>query len=218
MDKGKDVIAMRDSYRAGRSRPSTAIRTGGRASLLRGTGPRRALRNLIGTEGAQLYEFALALPLLIIMTVGVMDFAIAYNVKQKLTNAAREGARLAASQSQADLTQTTPASVEVIKEAVDTYLANANVDTSFIGSGMTPVGSFTWTYFSAPGPPPVGLEIQRAVAVPATGGGVIMSTQVNLTYSYNWTFGFDSILNLLFPGATWGTIIISTGAVMPNLS
>ena len=135
---------MRDSSRAGRSRPSTAIRAKGRASLLRGTGPRGTLRNLIGTEGAQLYEFALVLPLLIVMTVGVMDFAIAYNLKQKLTNAAREGARMGASQSPADLTQTTdcstpvePASVEVIKEAVDTYLTNAGVDTSFIASCIT---------------------------------------------------------------------------------
>ena len=173
--------------------------------------------------GAELVEAALIIPLLLTFLVGIVSVGRGFNVYQTITRpyrprAAREGARLAASQSQADLTQTTPASVEVIKEAVDTYLANANVDTSFIGSGMTPVGSFTWTYFSAPGPPPVGLEIQRAVAVPATGGGVIMSTQVNLTYSYNWTFGFDSILNLLFPGATWGTIIISTGAVMPNLS
>ena len=46
----------------------------------------------------------MALPLLLIMVVGIFDFGNAYNIKQKVTNIAREAARMGASQPTADLT------------------------------------------------------------------------------------------------------------------
>ncbi len=159
-------------------------------------------------------EFAFVLPLLLVLLTGVLDFATAYNTKQKLNNAAREGARLGASQSPADLTQATPPSVQVIRDAVVAYLTNANVDTSFIGSTMTPAGGFTWTYYSSGA---YGLKIERMVAVPATGGGLIACTRVTLNYPYNWTFGFNRIINLLLPASYPGTIPIATDATMQNL-
>ena len=55
---------------------------------------RRAI--LRGCEGAQLLEFALVLPLLVVLVIGVSDFGGAYTLKDKLANAAREGARIAA--------------------------------------------------------------------------------------------------------------------------
>ena len=59
----------------------------------------RVLRNLVfGSEGAQLLEFALVLPILLVFSVGIMDFGQAYNLKQKLNNASREGARFAAAE------------------------------------------------------------------------------------------------------------------------
>ncbi len=41
-------------------------------------------------RGSQIAEFAVALPLLLIMVVGIFDFGNAYNIKQKVTNIARE--------------------------------------------------------------------------------------------------------------------------------
>ena len=56
------------------------------ASLLR-----RARRQ----KGAALIEVALTLPLLLLVSVGIFEFGRAYQTWQVLTNAAREGARIA---------------------------------------------------------------------------------------------------------------------------
>lgn len=44
---------------------------------------------------SQMVEFVVCLPLLIVVVVGIFDFGEAFNVKQKLNGAAREGARFA---------------------------------------------------------------------------------------------------------------------------
>lgn len=47
-------------------------------------------------KGAAAIEFALVLPLLVLLIFGIVEFARAYNVYLSVTHAAREGARLAA--------------------------------------------------------------------------------------------------------------------------
>lgn len=44
-------------------------------------------------RGAAAVEFALVLPLLIVLVMGIIDFGRVYSAQQTLTNAAREGAR-----------------------------------------------------------------------------------------------------------------------------
>jgi len=48
-----------------------------------------------GRRGQALVEFALILPLLMLVLFGIVEFGRAWNAKQVLTDAAREGARLA---------------------------------------------------------------------------------------------------------------------------
>jgi Flp pilus assembly protein TadG len=48
-----------------------------------------------GERGAALLEMALTLPLLLLVCVGILEFGRAYQTWQVLTNAAREGARIA---------------------------------------------------------------------------------------------------------------------------
>jgi len=48
-----------------------------------------------GPRGQALVEFALILPLLMVLLFGIVEFGRAWNGKQVLTDAAREGARLA---------------------------------------------------------------------------------------------------------------------------
>ncbi len=110
---------------------------------------RQKTLHLGGEKGAVLFEFAVLLPLLLVLLIGLLDFATAYNIRQKIANAAREGARLGASQSMLDLTQTTPASIGDIRNTIVTYLQGANVDASFIDSTMTVEGNFTWSYYSS---------------------------------------------------------------------
>src|SRR4029453_15663868 len=45
--------------------------------------------------GAALLEMAFALPLLLLVCVGILEFGRAYQTWQVITNAAREGARIA---------------------------------------------------------------------------------------------------------------------------
>lgn len=46
-------------------------------------------------KGAELIEFALVLPLLLFVVVGIIDFGLTFQRYEVVTNAAREGARLA---------------------------------------------------------------------------------------------------------------------------
>jgi Flp pilus assembly protein TadG len=48
-----------------------------------------------GERGQALVEFAIVLPLLLLLLLGIVDFARAWNVYEVLTDAAREGARIA---------------------------------------------------------------------------------------------------------------------------
>ena len=53
------------------------------------------IRRLQSGRGAELVEFALALPLLLLVFGGIVDFGLLLHRQQVVTNAAREGARLA---------------------------------------------------------------------------------------------------------------------------
>ena len=55
---------------------------------------RKVLKGRKGTRGQSLVEFALLLPVFLILVMGVIDIARGYSVLQVVTNAAREGARV----------------------------------------------------------------------------------------------------------------------------
>lgn len=198
-------------------------------SILACRTPRAALS---GEEAAELVEFALLLPLLLILVLGVMDFGRAFQIDQALSNASRQGARIAASATSADVLvpgSAPPISVQLACNAVVEYLQNANVDTSFMPnsggkcSKLTYTGapSFTGTdCSSASGNPKYcyGFTIEREVSVPATGGGTIASTRVTLNFPYDWTFGFNRMIKFLAPSSNYSpTVSVVTNALMENL-
>jgi Flp pilus assembly protein TadG len=53
------------------------------------------MRRITSETGAALLEAAVTIPLLLLISVGIFDFGRAYQTWQILTNAAREGARVA---------------------------------------------------------------------------------------------------------------------------
>jgi Flp pilus assembly protein TadG len=56
----------------------------------------RPFRHHAGSErGAELIEFALVLPLLLLVVLGIVDFGFLFQRLEVVTNAAREGARIA---------------------------------------------------------------------------------------------------------------------------
>ncbi|WP_338145193.1 TadE family protein [Cryobacterium mannosilyticum] len=50
-------------------------------------------RSTAGERGAAAIEFALILPILVILVFGVIEFGLVFNAQISITNAAREGAR-----------------------------------------------------------------------------------------------------------------------------
>jgi Flp pilus assembly protein TadG len=57
---------------------------------------RKLLRRLVGCDaGAELIEFGLTLPLLLLVVLGMIEFGFVFQQYEVVTNAAREGARIA---------------------------------------------------------------------------------------------------------------------------
>jgi Flp pilus assembly protein TadG len=170
-------------------------------------------------EGAQLAEFALFLPILLVLMIGIFDFGGAWNLKQVLTNATREGARIGESEPTRDLDTSScanpvaqcPCSVQAVADAVVRYLNNAGVNASCISPG-TPTSSngLTWTYSCGNG---TSLTINRGFEVLAQNGTTIVATKVDLTYPYVWNL--NRIIGLL-PGHSTMSLpsTITTSGIM----
>jgi Flp pilus assembly protein TadG len=100
-------------------------------------------------RGAAAVEFALLLPVLLLLVFGIVDFGRALNAQITLTQAAREGVRLAAlgqpnvvSSTQAAATGISPVTVTVTGcQAGAGPAADAVVKTSYSFSFVTPIGA-----------------------------------------------------------------------------
>ena len=88
--------------------------------IRRGKARRRGTA-LRGSSGQSLAEFALAVPMLLLLVIGMVEFARGWMVKQVITNVAREGARLAV------LPTSTQAQVAA---RVDSLLTDAGINPS----------------------------------------------------------------------------------------
>ncbi|HEY7429747.1 MAG TPA: TadE/TadG family type IV pilus assembly protein [Streptosporangiaceae bacterium] len=110
---------------------------------------RRAAKHLPADRGAAAVEFALLFPVLLLIVFGIIDFGRALNAQITLTQAAREGARLAAvgqpnvaSRTQAAATGLSPVSVSVTGCPTGAGLGvDAVVRATYSFSFVTPVGA-----------------------------------------------------------------------------
>jgi Flp pilus assembly protein TadG len=186
------------------------------------------LSPISGAEGAALIEFAVALPLLIVLVVGIFDFGGAFNLKQELNNAVREGAGFGASQPTNDLLNTgTPPSVDAVRYLVASYLQGARLNDCGLATMPPPGGqsaAMTWTYTttgSCPGA--LVLTIQRPCIAPSFcpfaatfPNAYVLSTYVQISYPYQWHF--NNVIKLLIPGANYALSNIRTDATAANLN
>jgi Flp pilus assembly protein TadG len=177
------------------------------------------------TTGSQIVEFAVALPLLLVIVVGIFDFGNAYNIKQKVTNIAREAARMGASQSTGDLTQPTPTSILEIRDMVSSALLSSKLSdcglgttAAVAGGGATP---WKWTFTTSCGTAGnLVLSVDRGFVFTSTvlaGGNPvkIITTNVTLLYPYQWQF--NRIITVMLPTAIYpGTTQISVSSVVAN--
>jgi Flp pilus assembly protein TadG len=177
------------------------------------------------TSGSQIAEFAVALPLLLVMVVGIFDFGNAYNIKQKVTNIAREAARMGASQPTADLTNPAPASILAIRDLVSSALLSSKLPDCGLGTtAATPAGGgalWKWTFTTSCGSAGnLVLSVDRGYVFTSTltaGGNSIkmINTQVTLLYPYQWQF--NRVITVMLPTAIYpGTTQISVASVMAN--
>lgn len=190
----------------------------------------RRLRSLLrSSDATQIVEFAVTLPLLMALAVGIFDFGNAFNLKQKLTNAAREGARVGASQPTSDLDRSnpTPASVLAVRDVVDNYLTAARInDCGLASATATAVGAsapWSWTFTTAC-PGGIGnlvLTVNRgyvftSLIINAAGSPVkVISTQVTVQYPYHWQF--SRVASVLVSGANFpGTSNLTLTSTMAN--
>jgi Flp pilus assembly protein TadG len=186
----------------------------------------RMLAVRLGMEerGTQIVEFAVSLPLLMVVVVGIFDFSGAFTLKQKLTNAAREGARAAAAGPASDLANPSsptgvPASVNDAFWVVDNYLKSEQInDCGLSGADATP-SQLTWTYSAnGNGCPGNGiiLTINRGCVTQSAGGTPVnvVGTCVSVKYPYKWRF--NSVITLLVPATYQGVTNISGVAAAMN--
>jgi hypothetical protein len=178
-------------------------------------------------DGTEIIEFAVSLPLLVVLVVGIYDFGSAFTLKHRLTSAVREGARIASAQHHppnpgASSVCGVPSSICVIRDIVHGSLATSNVDDCGLGTVPGSYAASTWTFTgSCSGPI---LEINRGVLNPATATlpapfdtrpYIVEDTQVTLTYPYQWQFG--KAFQLLGPGSNYLASTIKVTATMQNI-
>ena len=96
------------------------------------------LASLAGNEGAEILEFAISLPLLLVVAVGVFDFGSAFTVKQKVGNVALQGARFASNQPTNDLSLAgacgAPASICSVRDVVESNLVASRLNDCGLGN------------------------------------------------------------------------------------
>jgi Flp pilus assembly protein TadG len=104
------------------------------------------MNKLKSERGAVAVEFALLLPILVALLLGVIEFSLALNAQQTLTNAAREGARtVAVTNDQA----AARAAVRAAAGVLDPALTDADIAISPAApcsAGVTTVTTVTYDY------------------------------------------------------------------------
>ena len=88
-------------------------------------------------EGQALLEFAMILPLLLLLVLGLFEFARAWNTLQVMTDAAREAARRGV------IASTPPPDSAGVSNTVDSALSRAALDPAKATIVVTPAGG-TW--------------------------------------------------------------------------
>ncbi len=200
------MLRLRILHRRERAHFSKSARSGAPTPALGAVG---LLKNV---QGSALLEFAIVLPLLVVFVVGIYDFSGAFNQKQKIEQAAQEGAIVAGAQPMSDIQSSNPNpdSLQPVVIAVFNSLAdsgvlpNAGLSCTLPPPAPTPPAppGLAWTYtisgcsFAYLGDK-LAITINRGW-VSASGPPMLVGTIVTVTYPYHWRFG--SAIQLLFPG------------------
>ena len=121
---------------------------------------RSLLRRLRADEAAQLVEFALVLPMLMLVMLGIAEFGFIFQRYEVMTNAAREGARMAVLPGYTSADVSARVRVYVTQGRVPTTITNPAIAvtdvTVPVGGGLAPINAkrvtvtYTHTYTFLP--------------------------------------------------------------------
>lgn len=118
---------------------------------------RRVRRRAGSEEGAELIEFSLTLPLLLLIVLGIIEFGFMFQEYEVVTNAAREGARIAI----------LPAPPMTPAARVNQYLAAGGLD---LARANTVVGAPTMIPVGASCISTVNIQVQYTHPTPFLSG------------------------------------------------
>lgn len=139
-------------------------------------------------RGAELIEFALILPLLLLIMLGIVDFGFMFQRYEVLTNAAREGARIA------------------VLPGYTTADVQARV-CAYVKTGGLPLTG------TCPNPGNPAISVTNvSIAVPA--GPALTAKSVTVTFTHSYMF--VGPIAGLFSGTFTTTFPITSTAVMRN--
>lgn len=164
------------------------------------------LRNARGTQsGSELVEFALLMPLLLLLVAGVWDFGSAFLMKDRMTNAAREGARVSVSVpvNSTDCQGPMPCPLVAAADEVRQYMTNAGHDATCI-QPLQPQSYMAPARVVYTCPSGIGLEIDRGTTI-ASSSGPVSATRVTLTFPLRWTL-LAWLLGGVLPQTTTTTV------------
>jgi hypothetical protein len=142
---------------------------------------------LASERGAELIEFALVLPILLLVVLGIVDFGFLFQRMEVVTNAAREGARMAVLPAYNMNTDVCP--------RIMTYLQNG---------GLATTGS-------CPNPTNPTISINAAYSVTLPSGASISGKQVVVEYMHSYVF-IGPIMQLF--GRGLGSVPVRGNAIM----
>jgi Flp pilus assembly protein TadG len=176
---------------------------------------RRVVSLLKDAQGAAILEFAISLPLLVVFVVGIYDFSGAFNQKQKIEQAAQEGAIIAGAQPTSDIASpTAPDSLLPVVSAVFNSLAGSGVlqgctlPATATGTGLAS------TYKINGCPDQLVITINRGTVVNSVSPALV-GTSIQVQYPYHWRF--NSVIQLLVPGASYAaTTQVTESATVHN--
>jgi len=172
--------------------------------------PHRSTVSLLrDVRGSAILEFAIVLPLLMVFIVGIFDFSGAFNQKQKIEQAAQEGAIIAGAQPMSDIASpTSPDSLQPVVTAVFNSLSGSGVIRGCaLPATPSNLAPLRWRYKISGCPDDLFIVIDRGWVFPSastTSATTAVGTIVKVTYPYHWRF--NSVIQLLFPGAGYAAI------------
>ena len=138
---------------------------------------RRAARH--GESGQALAEIAIALPLLLLMLIGIWEFARGSQIQEVVVNAAREGARIVV------LPNSSGGTVDSATNVVNRYLASGSIsgatvsitgNVGFTGEPMTVQVSVPYSFNL------IGPVIRLATGSSGGPGDITLSSQATMRH------------------------------------